>query len=152
MSKEEIIISKFAEIYKKVNILNNIEETKLLKDYTPSESHCVFSIGMIKDANVSKLAEEFKMTRGAISKITKKLLKKGAIESYQKPKNKKEIYFKLTDLGKEIFIEHSEIHKRWLMRDIEGIKPIEEEEKDTVIHFLDSFLKYLDKQFNSTND
>ena len=35
------------------------------------------------------------MTRGAISKITKKLIKKGIIESYQKPDNKKEIYFRL---------------------------------------------------------
>ena len=33
------------------------------------------------------------MTSGAISKIAKKLIKKGIIESCQKPDNKKEIYF-----------------------------------------------------------
>ncbi|MDY0393853.1 MarR family transcriptional regulator [Virgibacillus halophilus] len=33
------------------------------------------------------------MTRGAISKLTKKLMKKGFIESYQKPDNKKRNLF-----------------------------------------------------------
>lgn len=57
------------------------------------------------------------MTRGAISKLTKKLIKKGLIVSYQKPDNKKEIYFRLTEQGKVINKVHEKLQKehqeRW---------------------------------------
>jgi DNA-binding MarR family transcriptional regulator len=40
------------------------------------------------------------MTRGAISKITKKLMQKGIIESYQKPKTRKKSISGLWNNGK----------------------------------------------------
>ena len=57
------------------------------------------------------------MTRGAISKITKKLIKKGVIESYQKSDNKKEIYFRLTKSGKAVYEIHENLHKKFQKRD-----------------------------------
>ncbi|MDF2935735.1 MAG: transcriptional regulator, MarR family [Paenibacillaceae bacterium] len=61
-------------------------------------------IGNHADSNVTKLAESFYMTRSAISKITKKLMEKGLIDSYQKPENKKEIYFRLTEQGRRLYL------------------------------------------------
>ncbi|MHB8072679.1 winged helix DNA-binding protein [Desulfosporosinus fructosivorans] len=46
------------------------------------------------------------MTRGAISKITKKLTSKDAISSYQKEDNRKEVYFRLTDYGELLYKKH----------------------------------------------
>ena len=66
--------------------------------YKPSEVHYIEYIGKNEDFNVTKLANDFYMTRGAISKLTKKL-----IESYQKPENKKEIYYKFTENSWKIF-------------------------------------------------
>jgi DNA-binding MarR family transcriptional regulator len=48
----------------------------------------------LQGANVTKLSKTFRLTRGAISKLVKRLIKVDAIESYQKPENKKEIYYK----------------------------------------------------------
>ncbi|MBC6498231.1 MarR family transcriptional regulator [Weissella confusa] len=50
------------------------------------------------DANVTKLAEYSDMTRGAITKITNKMIEKGLVTDYKKPENKKERYFTLTDM------------------------------------------------------
>lgn len=57
------------------------------------------------------------MTRGAISKMAKKLIKKGIIESYQKPDNKKEIYFRLTEQRQRVYNLHEELHKEFQERD-----------------------------------
>ena len=38
-----------------------------------AEIHCINAIGKLKQANVTKIAEMMRMTRGAISKINKKV-------------------------------------------------------------------------------
>ena len=43
------------------------------------------------------------MTTGATSKLTKKLLAKGFLVRYQKEKNRKEVYFRLTEEGERIY-------------------------------------------------
>ena len=48
-----------------------------LKGYKSSEVHCIEYIAKNADPNVTKLAESFYVTRGAISKMAKKLIKKG---------------------------------------------------------------------------
>lgn len=61
----------------------------MILGYSASEVHCIEFIGKSKEVNVKKLSEHFFMTRGAMSKITKKLIDKQAITSYQKDDNKK---------------------------------------------------------------
>ena len=100
MNKEEQVIMGFRDLYNKMASLNKVKMKDSLKDYKSSEVHCIEYIGSNADSNVTKLAESFYMTRGAISKLTKKMIEKGIIESYQKPDNKKEIYFRLTEQGK----------------------------------------------------
>ncbi|MDR3709781.1 MAG: MarR family transcriptional regulator [Capsulimonadaceae bacterium] len=75
-----------------------------------AETHCIDRIGSIEYANVTKLAAALEMTRGAISKICKKLLCKGLIESFQREDNQKEIYFRLTEGGVRVFEEHEKSH------------------------------------------
>ncbi|TKI89432.1 MarR family transcriptional regulator, partial [Bacillus cereus] len=79
--------------------------------------HCIEYIENNADSNVTQLAEAFYVTRGAISRMTKKLIQKGLVESYQKLENKKEIYFKLTEQGKEIYKIHENLHKEFQERD-----------------------------------
>ena len=96
MNKEEQVIMSFRDLFNKPVWLNKVKMEASLKDYKSSEVHCIEYIGRHADSNVTKLAESFYMTRSAISKITKKFMEKDLIESYQKPDNKKEIYFRLT--------------------------------------------------------
>jgi len=91
-------------------VLNGLTEKRNSSEYQVSEIHCIELIGKMDDANSTKLSEAIYMTKGAVSKIIKKLLRYGAIEYYQKPKNKKKIYYKLTALGNVIDKKHEKLH------------------------------------------
>ena len=84
-------------------MLSKLTESQCLDEYGYSETHCIDFIGRLELPNVTKVAEQMQMTRGAISKMTKKLLAKGLIEKYTLETNRKEVYFRLTDQGKLLF-------------------------------------------------
>lgn len=86
------------------------------------------------------------MTRGAISKLTKKLIQKGLIESYQKSDNKKEIYFKLTEQGKVIYNVHEDLHKEFQERDKAVFEQVTEEQFDSMLSFVEKYSRHLDAE------
>lgn len=146
MNKEEQFLMGFRDLFNKMVWLNKFKMEDSLKGYKSSEVHCIEYIGRNVDSNVTKLAESFYMTRGAMSKITKKLLKKGIIESYQKPDNKKEIYFSLTEQGKEVYKIHEKLHKEFQDRDKVVFEQITEEQFDSMLSFIEKYSKHLDAE------
>lgn len=76
MNKEDQVMMGFRDVYNKMVWLNKDKMEDSLKGYKPSEVHCIEYIEKNADSNVTKLAESFYMTRGAISKLTKKLIQK----------------------------------------------------------------------------
>ncbi|SCI68463.1 MarR family [uncultured Clostridium sp.] len=146
MNKEEQVLMGFRDLFNKMVWLNKFKMEDSLKSYKSSEVHCIEYIGRNVDSNVTKLAESFYMTRGAMSKITKKLLKKGIIESYQKPDNKKEIYFRLTEQGKEVYKIHEKLHKEFQERDKVVFEQITEEQFDSMLSFIEKYSKHLDTE------
>lgn len=101
MKKEEQVLIGFRELYNKMAWLNKSKMEDSLKGYKSSEVHYIECIGRNVEPNVTKLAESLYMTRGAISKMTKKLIEKGIIESYQKPDNKKKFILNLLSKDKK---------------------------------------------------
>ncbi|AHA10246.1 MULTISPECIES: MarR family transcriptional regulator [Bacillus] len=146
MNKEEKIIVGFRDLYNKIVWLNKDKMEDSLKGYNSSEVHCIEYIEKNVDSNVTKLAESFYMTRGAISRITKKLIKKGLIESYQKSDNKKEIYFRLTEQGKVIYKIHEDLHKEFEERDKVVFDQVTEEEFDSILSFVEKYSRHLDTE------
>ena len=146
MNKEEQVIMGFRDVINKMASLNKVKMKDSLKGYKSSEVHCIEYIGSNVGSNVTKLAEAFYMTRGAISKINKKLLKKGIIESYQKPDNKKEIYFRLTEQGKVIYKVHEELHKEFQERDKAVFEQVTEEQYDIMLSFVEKYSNHLDAE------
>ena len=144
MNKAEQVIMGFRDLYNKLVFLNKFKMEDSFNGYKSSEVHCIEYIGRNVDSNVTKLAESFYVTRGAISKLTKKLIKKGIIESYQKPDNKKEIYFSLTPQGKEISKVHESLHKEFQERDKAVFEQISEEQFDSMLSFVETYCKHLD--------
>ena len=151
MKKEEQVIMGFRNILNKMILLNKAKMEESLKEYKPSEVHCIEYIGRNTDTNVTRLAESFYMTNGAISKLTKKLIKKGIIESYQKLDNKKEIYFRLTSQGKAINKIHEELHKEFQERDKVVFEQITEEQFDSMLNFVEKYTKHLDEEIKKQN-
>jgi DNA-binding MarR family transcriptional regulator len=148
MNKEEQILMGVRDLYNKMVWLNKDKMEASLKGYTSSEVHCIEYIEKNADSNVTKLAESFYMTRGAISKLTKKLIEKGLIESYQKSDNKKEIYFRLTEQGKEIYHIHEDLHKGFQERDKAVFEQITEEQFNNMLSFVEKYNRHLDVEIN----
>ncbi|MGL4989616.1 MAG: MarR family transcriptional regulator [Sarcina sp.] len=151
MSKDEEVIKEFRNLFNKMASLNKLKMEVALKDYKPSEIHCIEFIGENVDSNVTKLAESFYMTRGAISKLSKKLIEKGYIESYQKPDNKKEVYFRLTKQGKEIYAIHENLHREFHKRDKSVFDKVNDDEFDSMLRFIENYNNHLDNEIKKVN-
>ncbi|CAM2847607.1 MarR family transcriptional regulator [Hathewaya histolytica] len=145
MDNINIIMKSFKEIYEKEEILGKISFKGEYEKYGVSEIHCIDFIGKMEDPNVTKIAQSMNMTRGAISKLCKKLLNNKLIDKYKKPENDKEIYFKLTELGERLYKHHEIKHRQWEERNNKFFKNIDEEEQEVVASFLKKFNNYLDK-------
>ncbi|MBC1475073.1 MarR family transcriptional regulator [Listeria grandensis] len=146
MNKEDEVLARVRELYNKMAWLNKLKMEESLKGYTPSEVHCIEYMEENADSNVTILADSCYMTRGAISKMTKKLIKKGLIESYQKPDNKKEIYFRLTEQGKKVYKIHDDLHNEFKERDKVVFEEVTEEQFDSILRFVDRYSKHLDTE------
>ncbi|OZB98935.1 MarR family transcriptional regulator [Paenibacillus sp. XY044] len=146
MNKQEQVMMDFRDLFNKMAWLNKMKMEVSLKGYKPSEVHCIESIGKNSDPNVTKLAESLYMTRGAISKLTKKLVEKGLIESYRKPDNKKEIYFRLTEQGEVIYNIHEELHKEFQERDQAVFEQVTEDQYDSMLGFIEKYRRHLDAE------
>lgn len=146
MSKEEQAMMSLWDMFKKRMWLDSYRMKDKLKGYNPSEIHCIAYIGEDEDPNVTKLAESFDVTRGAISKLTKKLINKGLIESYQKPDNKKEVYFKLTEQGKAIYDIHEEMHREFKDRDKPFFEQVTKGQLDAILDFSEKYNMHLDTE------
>ena len=86
------------------------------------------------------------VTRGAISKITKKLLEQNLIESYQLDGNRQKIFFRLTKSGQFLYDEHEKRHHLWLKRDDAFIKRFDSKTLEQVETFMKAFNDYLETQ------
>ncbi|MFZ7759500.1 MarR family transcriptional regulator [Bacillus thuringiensis] len=146
MNKEEQVMNGFRELYNKLVWLNKDKMEEGLKGFKSSEVHCIEYIENNADSNVTQLAEAFYVTRGAISRMTKKLIQKGFVESYQKSENKKEIYFRLTEQGKEIYKIHENLHKEFQERDKAVFEQVTEEEFNSIISFVEKYSRHLDAE------
>ncbi len=145
VDKINIIMKSFKEIYEKEEILGKRALGSEYENYGISEIHCIDLIGKIENPNVTKISQSMNMTRGAISKITKKLINRNLIDKYMNPNNDKEIYFKLTESGEELYKYHEIKHKQWEERNGLFFKTIDKEEQEIVTNFLIKFNSYLDE-------
>ena len=152
MDKEEQVLMGLRNLVNKMAWINKPKMEKRLEGYKSSEVHCIEYLGKNADSNVTRLAESFYMTTGAISKLTKKLIKKGVIESYKKPDNKKEIYFRLTKEGQEVFNVHEELHKEFQERDKSVFDQMSKEQYDSMISFMESYSNHLDKEMKKIDE
>jgi len=146
------IFKQLNEIKEKQDELSKLVSKEILHEYSCSELHCIRSIGNLEHPNVTKIANELKMTRGAISKITKKQLKKGLITSYMLDCNKKEIYFRLTELGQKIFDEHEKWHEDFEKRNNFFFDKYTENELILVKEFIDTYISYVDNKIDTLNN
>ncbi len=118
MTKSELIL-EFRRYANSADIMSKLHSREILSGYGNSELNCIDCIGRMKHPNAARIADEMDLTRSAVSKILRKLIAKDAAISYQLPGNQKEIYYKLTPYGRELFRQHRLRHLNWEQRDRE---------------------------------
>lgn len=152
MKEEDRILEGLRGIYNKLTLLNKSEMEVRLKGYTASEVHCIDYIGSHGDANVTKLADSCYMTNGAISKLTQKLMGRGVLESYQQPDNRKEVYFRLTEEGRRVYMIHNELHGKYQERDGRVFRETAPDQLHSVLDFIDRYNAHLDGELQKRPD
>lgn len=143
MDKRQQLMSELMDLTNEIVWRNKPELEAALKGYKLNELELIEHIALIPDANVTKLAAASYMTRGAISKLTKRLMAKQLIESYQHDENKKEIYFRLAEEGKKINQIHQELHQQFLQRDQAVFAHMTDEEFNTIFRFIGRYRQHL---------
>lgn len=131
------------DITNQLEILYKEEFGDILTNYTYTEMHTIDSIGKLENPNVTKIALNLNLTKAAISKIIKKLAEKKAIEIYKNPDNKKETYYKLTKIGKEVFDKHLKMHESWCEKDKALFKHFNKKELETTYEVLNKYTQSL---------
>lgn len=144
MRQHQILLQEIASMLQRQELLTKLTENICLEEYSYSETHCIDYIGKTELPNVTKIAEHMQMTRGAISKMTKKLLAKGLIDKYTLESNKKEVYFRLTKSGVELYKEHEKRHRLWEQRDSKFLERYSSEEIEIITKFMREFNIYLE--------
>lgn len=146
MDKEEQLLNEIRQVYNKIILLNKPIMEQELAGYTSGEVHCIQEIGRHAKPNVSDLSYNMFMTRGGISKLTKKLIDKDAIQRYQDEHNKKEVYFKLTDKGTAIFDKHESLHQQFRERDAEVFDQVTDEQYEVMLSFFEKYNQHLTEE------
>lgn len=149
----DIIINKMVYLFDYLNDFADIHNESLKhllieynykdiydKNLMLSEFHVIDCIGKNQLPNTTFISKELNMTKGAISKITSKLLEKDLIRGNRLENNKKEIYFTLTSQGKEAFEIHEKLHIIENEKFIRMLNKYDKEELNTISNFLDDLV------------
>ena len=145
MNQAADIIDLLTKIQEKANLLRHGEDVTF-DGVNLAEVHCIDQIGMIDYANVTKVASAMGMIRGTISKINKRLLNKGLIESYQVSENNKEIYYRLTKSGEQVYLQHRRCHETALKEKFSILNSYSEYEQAIILRFLSDINRFYDRK------
>lgn len=136
----ELLLNKIIELSQLFDEFNKSSFSKNYKGLGINEVHAIDYIGKTKEPNVTKITQFLKITKGGVTKITKKLIDKSYIESYQIEGNKKEKYFRLTKKGREIFKKHKLVHEESINRDKLIFDKFDDCEHKIISKFLDELI------------
>lgn len=128
------------QIFEIINLLD--EEKKLPKDYGTgvplyhAEAVFLSLINRYPEENASGLSARLNITKGAVTKLSGKLVEKGMIQITRRTDNKKEKYFRLTAKGEEVVQGHQQFHKQANQRLCKYISSLNYEEATLIFQFL----------------
>ena len=146
MTKSELILEQFRRYANSADLMTKLHSREILSGYGNSELNCIDCIGRMKHPNAARIAEEMDLTRSAVSKILRKLITKDAAISYQLPSNQKEIYYKLTPYGRELFRQHRLRHLNWEQRDRDFFESLDANLLDSALEFMNAYNGYLERK------
>lgn len=98
--------------------------------------HVMDCIGDHEPINHTGIVRKMKLSKGNVTNITSKLLEMDFIRRSQLNNNRKEIYFSLTDKGRQVYHLHQKMHKEKEERFYQFIESYTEAELQTIGKFI----------------
>ncbi|MCT4593834.1 MAG: MarR family transcriptional regulator [Anaeromicrobium sp.] len=106
-------------------------------DIYRSEIHIMKVIGDYSNLHVSEIARKFRVTKGAISQILKKLERKGLVEKYLDETNNTRLLVKLTDKGRGAYEHHEEYHRKYDKDIFTYLEELDDHELEVLLTFIE---------------
>ena len=85
----------------------------------------------------SVLAKKLNVSQAAITKAVKPLLSQGMLEAYRDENDARVLYYRLTEIGKPIALEHQHHHKHTLHTYEDVLSKFTKNEQGVISRFLD---------------
>lgn len=108
---------------------------------TPSEIHTIEAIGCVDGILMNELAARLGVTKGAVSQLVVRLEAKQLVKRTSYPHDSRGVLISLTELGKEAYQAHEEVHIRFYDQLRSQLSDQEVEIFDQCIEKLNVFLQ-----------
>jgi DNA-binding MarR family transcriptional regulator len=79
---------------------------EMLQELSVTALRVIDAIGRLEPVNGIRVSEQFRIPKGTVSKVTRRLIANNLVRAESRPNNKKEVLFRLTPLGNELFHVH----------------------------------------------
>ena len=138
------------------SIYSLMEEEKKPRNYETdnllyhSEINLIDSIYKNQECNAMMLSRIMGITRGAVTQIGNQLEEKGFIVRYLKSGNKKEKYYRLTELGDKVRKGHEQYHKEANEHICDYLSTLEDGTMVLIMDFLDKISMLPISEFECT--
>jgi DNA-binding MarR family transcriptional regulator len=119
----------------------NPRVVEALQDSTLMTLRILDAIGRLEPVNGLTISKESRIPKGSVSKITRKMITKKLITKESLPNNKKEILFRTTPLGRQIFEAHQAFDNEMAKSFTKFLKKYDPDELVFMVRLLQDVVK-----------
>jgi DNA-binding MarR family transcriptional regulator len=139
------LLSKVSEKFEPDNLgmkqwmirnFNNPKITELLEDSTVMMLRVLDAIGRLEPVNGITISKQFRIPKGSVSKATRRLIAKKLIKAEARPNNKKEILYRTTPRGKELFQAHRAFDEQMEKGFVQFLQKYDQSELHFIVRIL----------------
>ena len=94
------------------------------------------AVGKLEPVNGITISKQFRIPKGSVSKATRRLIAKKLIKTKSLPNNKKEILYRTTLLGKELFHAHRAFDEQMEKSFVQFLQKYDENELRFLVRVL----------------
>lgn len=113
----------------------------ILLDSTLLMLRVLDAIGQLEPVNGITIAKHFRIPKGSVSKMTRRLIAKKLVQQEHLPNNKKEVLFRLTPLGRELFDVHRAFDQQMERGFVRFLQRYDSDELRTIVRVLQDSLE-----------
>jgi DNA-binding MarR family transcriptional regulator len=119
-----------------VQNFNDPRLAELLQDSTFMMLRVLDAIGRLEPVNGTTISKQFRIPKGSVSKATRRLIAKKLLRTESLPNNKKEILYRTTPLGKELFQAHRAFDEQMEKGFVKFLQNYDEKELRFIVRVL----------------